>query len=185
VALSEASTQTQHLNSLPLATSSKFIVAPATSIIHPTTSSSAFTRSSIKRTDRSDITQKQKSEKELALAEWKKDSSIYIFGGVFLAVALIAVMYRIRKKSRKQQPPCPVDRVRPEPSSSIPPLPEVLPQDSETCSIDCTTTTVEFSRHNGCTSEIGYGNQRFQCFAAKGSFEGNSKSSDLVVAPGK
>jgi len=180
------STWPQHLNSLPLATSSKFTVAPATSIVHPTTSFIASTRSSVKGTDRSDATTKQRSEKELALAEWKKElRNIYIFGGIFLAVALVAVAYRIKRKSRKQQLPCPEDCVRPDPSSPIQPLPDVLPHDNETCSIDCTTKAVEFRCYNGCTSEIGDGNQRSQCFAAKGSSDGNSKSSDFVVAPGK
>ena len=185
VVLPEASMHTQRLNSLPLAISSKFIVAPATSTVHPTTSSSASTRSSIKGTDRSDTTKKQKSEKELALAEWKKDSRIYIFGGIFLAVALVAVVYKIRRNSRKQVSLQPQDCVKPDPSSQMQPLPDVLPQDNETCSINCTTATVEFRRNNGCTSEIGDGNQRSQGFAAQGSSEGKCKSSDLVVAPGK
>jgi len=182
VVLPDAGTQTQYLNSLPLAISSKFIVAPATSIVHPTTSSSASTRSSIKGTDRSD-TKKQKSEKDLALAEWKKDSRIYIFGGIFLAVALVAVMYRIRRKSRKQVLLQPVDHVKPDPSSPIQSLPDVLRQDRETCSINCTTNTVEFRRHNGCASEIGDGNQRSQCLAAQSSSGGNTRPSDLVAAP--
>ena len=157
---------------LPLA-----ISAPST--VHPTASSSASARSSIKGSDRSDTTKKQKSEKELALAKWKKDSRIYIFGGIFLAITFVAVMYRIfKRKSRKQLPLPPVDHTRPDPS-------DVLPQDNETCSIDCVTNTAEFRRHNDCTSEIGDVNQRSQCFAAQGSSEGNSKSSDLGAAPGK
>ena len=170
--------QTQHLNSLPLAISSKFIVAPATSIVHPTISSSASTRSSI-GTDRSDITKRQKSEEELALEEWKKDPSFFILGGMFVAVALIAVMFRIRRKSKIQQPLQPVDCVRPDPSSPV--QSDVLPQDNGICNINCTTNTAEFR----CLNGLGDGNPRSQCFAAQGSSGGNSKSSDLVAAPGK
>ena len=121
------------------------------STVHPTSSSRASTRSSINGTDTSDTTKTQKSEKELALAEWKKDPRIYIFGGIFLAVTLVAVVYKIRRKSRKQLSQQRGDR----------------------------------RHHNGCTSEIGDGNQRPQGFAAQGSSEGKSKSSDLVVVPGK
>ena len=155
---------------------------PATSI-HPTTSSSAPTRSSIKGTDRSDTTKKQETEKELASAGWEKYSSIYIFGGIFLAVALVAVLYRISRKSRKQVPLQPDDPVRPDSSSPTPS--DALPQDNETCSINYATNAVEFRRLNGRTCEIGDSNQRSQCFAAQGSSEGNTKPSDLVAAPGK
>ena len=178
VVLPETSIQTQHLNSLPLAISSKFIVAPATSIVHPTTSSSASTRSSI-GTDRSDTTKRQKSEKELALEEWKKDSSIYILGGIFVAVALVAVMFRIRRKCKIQLPLQPVDHVRPDPSSPV--QSDVLPQDNAICNINCAPNTAEFRHLNG----LGDGNPRSQCFASQVSSEGNSKSSDLVAAPGE
>ena len=187
VVLSVASTQTRHLNSLPLSISSKFIAAPATrtSIVHLTASSSSSIRSSIKRRDRSDTTKNQKSEKELLLEEWKKDSNVYIFGGVFLAVILVAVMYRIsRTKSRKQLPPHPVDRIRPDPTLPVESPSDVLSQDSETCSIDCATNSAAFRRHSDCTSKTEDGNQRSQYSATQGSAEGKSKSSDLVTAPG-
>lgn len=179
-----ASTQTRHLNSLPLSISSKFIVAPATStsIVHLTASSSSSTRSSIKQRDRTDTTKKQKSEKELSLEEWKKDSNVYIFGGVFLAVALVAVMYRIsRRKTRKQLLPHPLDRIRPDPALPVESSSDVvLSQDSETCSIDWTTNSVAFRRNNDPTSN----NQRSHCGATQGSAEGKSKSSELVAVPG-
>lgn len=178
-----ASTQTRHLNSLPLSISSKFIVAPATSIVHLAASSSSSIRSSIKRRDRSDTTKKQKREKELSLEEWKKDSSIYIFGGVFLAVALVAVMYRIsRRRSRKQLQPHPVD-IRPDPTLPAESSSDVLSEDSETCSIDWATNSVAFRRRNDCTSKTEDGNQRSQCGATQGSAEGKSKSSELVAVP--
>lgn len=78
-----------------------------------------------------------------------------------------------------------MDPIRPDPSSPIQPLSDVLPEDNETCSINWETGTVAFRRHNGYTSEIGDGNQKSQCGAAQGSPEGNSKSSVLVAAPGK
>lgn len=184
VVLSAASTQTSHLNSLPLSISRKFIVAPATSIVHPTASSSALTRSSIKGIDRSDTTKKQKSEKELALEEWKKDSSIYIFCGVFLAVALVAVVFRIsRRKGRKQLQLQPVDRIQPDPTLAEESSSDVLSQDDESCSINWATKSVAFTRHNDCTSKTGDGNPRSQC-GAESSAEGKSKSSDLIAAPG-
>jgi len=162
---------------LPLAISSTFIIAPTTSIVHSTASSSASIRSS----SRSDNTKKQKNEKELALAEWKKDSNIYIFGGVVLAVTLVAIVYRIsRRKCRQQRSVQSGDSNTP-----IQPLPDVLPQDNETCSINVATDAAVFRRHNEYTSEIGDGNQGPQCIAVQGSPEGNSKPSDLVAAPGK
>lgn len=182
-----ASTQTGHLNSLPLSISSKFIniVAPATStsIVDLTASSSSSTRSStIIQRDRFDTTKKQKSEKELSLKEWK-NSSIYIFGGVFLSAALIvAVIYGIsRRKTRKQLQPHPVDDIRPDPTLPVESSSDVvLSQDRETCSIDWTTNRrVAFRRHkNDGTSN----NPRSQCGATQGSAEGKSKSSELAVA---
>ena len=181
VVLSAASTQTSHLNSLPLSISRKFIVTLATSIVHPTASSSSSTRSIIKQRDRSDTTKKQKSEKELSLEEW-----IYIFGGVtvFLAVALVAVMYRIsRRKRRKQLQPQPVDGIRQDPTLPVESSPDVLSQDNKTCSINWATKSVAFTRRNDCTSKTGDGNLRSQC-GGEGSAEGKSKSSDLVADPG-
>ena len=185
VLLNVASTQTRHLISLPLSISSKFIVAPATSIFHPTASSSSSTRSSIKQRDRSDTTKKQKSEKELALEEWKKDSSIYIFCGVFLAVALVAVVFRIsRRKGRKQLQLQPVDHIQPDPTLPVESSSDVLFQNKETCHINWATKSVAFTYHNNnCTSKTGDGNPRSQC-GAEGSAEGKSKSSDLIAAPG-
>lgn len=187
VVLSAASTQTRHLNSLPLSISSKFTAAPATSIVHSIASSSASTRSSIAEIDRSDTIRKQKSEKELALAEWKKDSSIYIFCGTVLAFTLVAVVYRIRRKSRKQPQLPRVDHDRSDPSSPTQSPSDDLAPDNETCNINCATNTAVFKRHNGCTPEIHVGdvNHRSQCSAAQGSSKGNSKPSDLVAAPGK
>ena len=184
VVLYVASTQTRRLNSLPLSISSKFIVAPATSIFHPTASSSSSTRSSMKQRDRSDTTKKQRNERELALEEWKKDSSIYMFCGVFLAVAFVAVVFRIsRRKGRKQLQLQPVDRGRPDPTLPVETSSDVLSQDNETCSINWATKSVAFTRRNDCTSKTGDGNPRSQC-GAEGSAEGKSKSSYLIAAPG-
>lgn len=184
VVLPKASTKTRHLNSLPLAISSKLIVAPATSIVLPIASSSASASSSIKESDKSDTKKKQKSEKELTLEEWKKDRMIYIFCGIVLAITFVAIVFRISKrKSRKQLLRRPMDRIRPDASSLI--QSDVLSEDNETCSINWATGTVAFRRHNDYTSEIGDGNQRSQCGAVQGSPEGNSKSSVLVAAPGK
>lgn len=150
---------------LPLAISSTFIIAPTTSIVHSTASSSVSNRSS----SRSDATKKQKNEKELALAEWKKDSNIYIFGGVVLAVTLVAIVYRISRRKCRQQLSLQ--------SGDSNTLPDVLPQDNETYSINVATDAAVFRRHNEYTSEIGD--------AVQGSPQGNSKPSDLVAAPGK
>lgn len=164
---------------LPLATSSSFIISPTTSIVHSTASSSASNRSS----SRSDTTKKQKSEKELALAEWKKDSSIYIFSGVVLAVILVAIIivYRISRRKCRQQ----LSLQSGDSNTPIHPLLDVLPQDTDTCSINVATDTAVFRRPSEYTSEIGDGNQRPQCIAVQSSPEGNSKPSDLVAAPGK
>ena len=141
---------------------------PATSIDHHTTSSSASTRSRV-GTDRSDTTEKQKSEKDLASAEWKKDSRIYIFGGIFIAVAFVVVLYMVFKRKSRKQSPLP-RHTRPDPSSPTQSQSDVLPQENE-------TNTAAFRHHNDCISGIG-----------QGSSEENSKSPatpQQLAAPGK
>lgn len=174
--VTKKSAQTRHLTATLVTISSsakKLIVTPVTSISPvavPVTSASASARSSSQGPD----IKKRKSENLLPLEEWKKNTMIYIFSGIFLVIISVAIVCRILKcKSSKHlqlqpvttDPPRQQQQTRPDPASSVPPLPDI-PQDNETCNISAGTVT--FTRHNH-TSVRGDGNQRSQPSVAQGS----------------
>lgn len=160
--VSTAQTSHQTATLQTISSSSKLVVVPITSVTHPVivsaTRSSTTVRPSTKPTKGSDTTEKQKDEKALHLKVWQKNTMIYIFSGIFLAITLVAIVYRIYKlwKSSKQV------QLHVQPVMQ-PPSDVTSQRDNETCNISLATGTVAFTRHNyDHTADMGDGNQRSQ-----------------------